>query len=148
MGRERTAAVSRRRSRLRASSITRDAVLQTVRDATAVGAGGFVDTTNQRLALRHVPAVYTPEQLGEIVIGFRAGTQTPAVTNAAAVIPTPSTPMRIKDVAEVTYDYAPPIGDAIINSRLGLLPSVAAPMGRSFACLNAFTDPCWDLHCV
>lgn len=107
--------------RLRANSITLDAVLQTVRDATAVGAGGFVDTANQRLALRHVPAVYTPEQLGEIVIGFRANTQTAAVTNPTAATPAPSTPMRIKDVAEVTYDYAPPIGDAIINSQLGLL---------------------------
>ena len=57
--------------RLRANGITLDTVLQTVRDATAVGAGGFVDTANQRLALRHVPAVYTPEQLGEIVVAYR-----------------------------------------------------------------------------
>ncbi len=54
--------------RLNNHGITLDAVLQTVRDATAVGSGGFVDTPNQRLALRHVPAVYTPEQLGEIPI--------------------------------------------------------------------------------
>ncbi|TWU47000.1 efflux RND transporter permease subunit [Rubripirellula reticaptiva] len=101
--------------RLRANSLTLDAILQTVRDATAVGAGGFVDTANQRLALRHVPAVYTPEQLGEIVVGFRAPSA--AATGPAVV----SAPLRLKDVAEVTYDYAPPIGDAIINSRLGLL---------------------------
>jgi len=109
--------------RLRANSITLDAVLQTVRDATAVGAGGFVDTANQRLALRHVPAVYTPEQLGEIVIGFQATNPGSAQSLATSATPLagPSTPMRIKDVAEVTYDYAPPIGDAIINGRLGLL---------------------------
>lgn len=111
--------------RLRASGITLDAVLQTVRDATAVGAGGFVDTANQRLALRHVPAVYTPEQLGEIVIGFRTATS-PAATATTSPTPTrvtalPTTPLRIKDVAEVSYDYAPPIGNAIINSRAGLL---------------------------
>ncbi|QDV47568.1 Cobalt-zinc-cadmium resistance protein CzcA [Stieleria neptunia] len=108
--------------RLRANNLTLDAILQTVRDATAVGAGGFVDTANQRLALRHVPAVYTPEQLGEIVVGFRGQTgnaQVPAT--GPTTIPSPGTPLRIKDVAEVTYDYAPPIGDAIINSRLGLL---------------------------
>ncbi|MCA9158649.1 MAG: efflux RND transporter permease subunit, partial [Planctomycetales bacterium] len=46
--------------RLRANNLTLDMILQTVRDATAVGAGGFVDTANQRLAVRHVPAVYTP----------------------------------------------------------------------------------------
>ncbi|TWU54470.1 Cobalt-zinc-cadmium resistance protein CzcA [Rubripirellula tenax] len=108
--------------RLRANSLTLDAVLQTVRDATAVGAGGFVDTANQRLALRHVPAIYTPEQLGEIVIAFRGASgngQLPATTTTTPA--SPGTPLRIKDIAEVAYDYAPPIGDAIINSRLGLL---------------------------
>ena len=50
--------------RLRANGVTLDVLMQAVRDATAVGAGGFVDTPNQRIALRHVPAVYTPEQLG------------------------------------------------------------------------------------
>ncbi len=105
--------------RLRANNVTLDTVLQTVRDATAVGAGGFVDTANQRLALRHVPAVYSPEQLGEIVIAFRPTTTTTNLgsTRAAA----PGTPLRIKDVAEILYDYAPPIGNAIINSRPGLL---------------------------
>ena len=108
--------------RLRANNLTLDAILQTVRDATAVGAGGFVDTANQRLALRHVPAVYTPEQLGEIVVGFRGQNGNVQVSATAPTItPSPGTPLRIRDVAEVTYDYAPPIGDAIINSRLGLL---------------------------
>ncbi|MEZ6094805.1 MAG: efflux RND transporter permease subunit [Pirellulaceae bacterium] len=38
-------------------------------------------------------------------------------------IPTVSSgsPLRIRDVAEVKFDYAPPIGDAIINNRPGLL---------------------------
>ncbi len=115
--------------RLRANQLTLDAVMQTVRDATAVGAGGFVDTANQRLALRHVPAVYTPEQLGEIVVGYRSasGSVSPAATPASSVQPfaapsrAASVPLRIKDVAEVRYDHAPPIGDAIINSRPGLL---------------------------
>ncbi|MEO8269919.1 MAG: efflux RND transporter permease subunit, partial [Aureliella sp.] len=110
--------------RLRANGLTLDTILQTVRDATAVGAGGFVDTANQRLALRHVPAVYSPKQLGEIVVGFRGFTtnaSVPAATSATNRIATPPAPLRIKDVAEVTYDYAPPIGDAIINSRPGLL---------------------------
>jgi CzcA family heavy metal efflux pump len=105
--------------RLRANSLTLDSILQTVRDATAVGSGGFVDTANQRLALRHVPAVYTPAELGEMVIGYRA-VATPSAT-AATPPPAPATPLRIKDVAQVTYDYAPPIGDAIINSQPGLL---------------------------
>lgn len=106
--------------RLRANNLTLDAILQTVRDATAVGAGGFLDTANQRLAIRHVPAVYTPEELGEIVVGFRPP-GTSATPGSILSPPAISVPLRIKDVATVAYDYAPPIGDAIINSRPGLL---------------------------
>jgi CzcA family heavy metal efflux pump len=108
---------------LRANNLTLDSILQTVRDATAVGSGGFVDTVNQRLAIRHVPAVYTPEQLAEIVVGFRTRSDSARnlANSAAPSIASPGTPLRIKDVAEVTYDYAPPIGDAIINGQLGLL---------------------------
>ncbi|MBU6238497.1 MAG: efflux RND transporter permease subunit [Planctomycetes bacterium] len=111
--------------RLNRYGITLDAVLQTARDATAVGSGGFVDTPNQRIALRQVPAVYTPEQLGEIPIrptGTRAATA--IATNNSAIANTLSasgTPLRIRDVAEVTIDHAPPIGDAIINNQPGLL---------------------------
>jgi CzcA family heavy metal efflux pump len=90
--------------RLRANNITLDAVLQTVRDATVAGAGGFIDTANQRLAIRQIPPVYTPEELGEIVVTFRNGV-----------------PLQIRDIATVVVDHAPPIGDAIINSQPGLL---------------------------
>ncbi|MDV6033240.1 MAG: efflux RND transporter permease subunit [Phycisphaera sp. RhM] len=118
--------------RLRANNVTLDSVMQTVRDATAVGAGGFVDTANQRLAMRHVPAVYTPEQLGDIVIGFRSSESQPGAAVMAATglnlsaggtgtSPSLTAPLRIRDVADVSYDHAPPIGDAIINSRPGLL---------------------------
>ena len=90
--------------RLRRHGVTLDSVLQTVREATATGAGGFVDTANQRLALRHLPAIYSPEELGAVVVAFRNGA-----------------PLRIDDVADVVIDHAPPIGDAIINGRQGLL---------------------------
>ena len=90
--------------RLRAHGIVLTQVLQAVRDATAVDAGGFVDTANQRIAIRHVPAVYSPEALGEVVVSYRNGA-----------------PLRIRDVARVVIDHAPPIGDAVINSQLGLL---------------------------
>jgi CzcA family heavy metal efflux pump len=90
--------------RLRANGITLDSVLQTLRDATHVGAGGFVDTSNQRLAIRHVPLNYSTEALGEVVVAFRNGA-----------------PVQIRDIAQVVVDHPPPIGDAIINSRPGLL---------------------------
>ncbi len=121
--------------RLRANGVTLDALMQAVRDATAVGAGGFVDTPNQRLALRHVPAVYTPEQLGEMVLAFRGNSSSAASTNSSNAGPVATTnslrpgivassggsPIRIRDVADVVVDYAPPIGNAIINNQPGLL---------------------------
>ena len=90
--------------RLRANNITLDQVSQTVRDATLAGPGGFIDTANQRLAIRQIPPVYSPEELGEIVVTYRNGV-----------------PLQIHDVASVVIDHAPPIGDAIINSQPGLL---------------------------
>ncbi len=110
--------------RLRANGVTLDALMQAVRDATTVGAGGFVDTPNQRLALRHVPAVYTPEQLGEMVLAFRSNGATTRTSGGANSGPTSNSggsPIRIRDVADVVTDYAPPIGNAIINNRPGLL---------------------------
>jgi len=121
--------------RLRANGVTLDLLMQAVRDATAVGAGGFVDTPNQRLALRHVPAVYTPEQLGEMVVAVRGGGSVVSALPASAIGATgtvnalqPGTvsssggsPIRIRDVADVIIDYAPPIGNAIINNQPGML---------------------------
>ncbi len=99
--------------RLRANGVTLDQLMQATRDATAVGAGGFVDTPNQRLAIRNVPPVFTPEQLGEMVVAYRAPQANVGLGGR--------TPIRIRDVAQVMFDHAPPIGDAIINNRPGLL---------------------------
>lgn len=101
--------------RLRAYGVTLDALMQAVRDATAVGGGGFVDTPNQRLALRHVPAVYSPEQLGEMVLSYRNAQTGSGLPSAMG------SPIRIRDVADVVMDHAPPIGNAIINNQPGLL---------------------------
>ena len=107
--------------RLRANGVTLDTLLQAVRDATAVGAGGFVDTPNQRLALRHVPAVYTPDELGEMVLSFRGTSNSIAASTRSSNGNSAGSPLRIRDVAEVVIDHAPPIGNAIINNRPGLL---------------------------
>jgi CzcA family heavy metal efflux pump len=90
--------------RLRASGVTLNQVMQAAREATAIGGGGFLDTGNQRLAIRQEPTEYSPEALGEVVVAFRG-----------------NAPVRIRDVARVVIDHAPPIGDAVINSRMGLL---------------------------
>ncbi len=81
--------------RLRANGVSLDSVLRAARDASELGAGGFVDTPNQRLAVRHLPMVHGPEDLGRALV--------------------PDSSLRLSDVAEVIEGNPPPIGDAIVG---------------------------------
>ncbi len=90
--------------RLRMHGVTLDSVLKAATDASSVGAGGFVDTPNQRLSVRHRASVKTPEDLASTVVAFRGGA-----------------PLRLGDVADVVIGHPAPIGDAIINDGPGLL---------------------------
>lgn len=90
--------------RLRAHQVTLDAVLRSASDAVVLDAGGFVDTPNQRMAVRQLSSVKSPEDLANTVVAF-----------------TGDAPLQLKDVAEVKIGSPPPIGDAIINDQLGLL---------------------------
>ena len=101
--------------RLRAVGVTLDAVNKSVTDAVAVAGGGFVDTDNQRFAVRHRAAVTTPDDLRNTVVAFRNGT-----------------PLRLGELAEVRIGNPPPIGDAVINDAPGLLLIVEKqPQGNS-----------------
>lgn len=91
-------------NRLRAHGVTLDQVIRAAGDATVLQSGGFVDTPNQRIAVRHKEAVYNPEDLERTVVDFRGGT-----------------PIRIRDVAQVVIGSPPPIGDAIIGDTYGLM---------------------------
>ncbi len=90
--------------RLQAHQVTLDAVLRAAGDAVVLDAGGFVDTPNQRLAVRQLPPVRDPEDLAQTVVAFNQGS-----------------PLRLGDVADVRIGSPPPIGDAIINDQPGLL---------------------------
>ncbi|MCB1124808.1 MAG: efflux RND transporter permease subunit, partial [Verrucomicrobiae bacterium] len=90
--------------RLKAHGVSLDAVIKAAGDATVVNAGGFIDTPNQRLAIRHLAPIITPEDLARTVVSFRDGV-----------------PLRLGDVAEVMVGNPPPIGDAVINDGPGLL---------------------------
>lgn len=89
---------------LRAHQITLDMVLKATGDSVVLDAGGFVDTPNQRIAVRQLSPVTSPEELAQTVVAFREG----------AVL-------RLGDVAEIKYGSPPAIGDAIINDVPGLL---------------------------
>ena len=79
-------------------------------DGHFVGTGGWVETPNQRLPVRHVlPLVYRsdqvdPGQLANVTVAIRNGE-----------------PVLMSDVAEVVVDHQPMVGDGIINDDLGLL---------------------------
>jgi CzcA family heavy metal efflux pump len=90
--------------RLRAFGVRLDDVLRSARDAVQPAGGGFVDTPNQRLAVRHASAVETAAELAEVPVTARG-----------------LAPLRLGDVAQVVEDHPPPIGDAVINDRPGLL---------------------------
>ena len=90
--------------RLRAHNITLNTVMQSVTKSVEPASGGFVDTPNQRLAIRHELTVNTAETLGETIVAFR--------NNA---------PLTLGEVADVRVGSPPPIGDAIINDVPGIL---------------------------
>jgi len=103
--------------RLRSNEVTLAEVVQAARQALIVGAGGFVDTPNQRLAIFHGQAIETPDELARVPIALRGGGV-----------------LTIGDVADVVEGHAQMIGDAVINDGPGLLLIVEKqPWGNTFA---------------
>ncbi|MCC8392841.1 efflux RND transporter permease subunit [Paraburkholderia sp. MMS20-SJTR3] len=101
-------------ARLAAIGVTLAEVQQAAADAVVVTGGGFVDTPNQRIAVRHPSFVQTPEDLARAVVKLVDGA-----------------PVRLGDVAEVVEGHAAPIGSAIINERDGLLLIVEKQQGAN-----------------
>jgi CzcA family heavy metal efflux pump len=102
--------------RLQRNGVTLDELVAATQAATSLVTGGFVDTPNQRLAVRHVSALATPADLAGSVLALRGGV-----------------PLRIGDVAEVVEGNPAPIGDAVINDGPGILLIVEKePWGNTF----------------
>jgi CzcA family heavy metal efflux pump len=100
--------------RLRASNVTLQQLETAAREGTAVGAGGYLETPQQRIAVAHAAAVTSTADLAQVVID-----QGPAPATQGR--PRSSNALRIGDVADVVEGVPPPIGDAIINDIPGLL---------------------------
>lgn len=79
-------------------------LLQYANGGTSVGTGGFIETPNQRLGVRHVLPVVAPADLAQVPIQDGKGRL-----------------MRLGGVAEVKEDHQPLIGDAVINGGPGLM---------------------------
>jgi CzcA family heavy metal efflux pump len=69
--------------------------------ASTPGTGGFIDTPNQRLGIRHVLPITTAEDLAKVSVE--------------------GSTKRLGDVANVVEDHQPLIGDAVTNDGAGLI---------------------------
>jgi CzcA family heavy metal efflux pump len=69
-----------------------------------VGTGGFIDTPNQQLSVRHVLPIVTPRDLAQVSIDGATGQG-----------------LQLGDVSNVVEGHQPLIGDAVINDGPGLL---------------------------
>ncbi len=104
-------------SLMRAHNVTLDDVMDTTSEALDVGllrygrAGktridGMLDTPNQRLVIYHKSPVFSPEHLAEVPLSLKGRL---------------AEPPKLRDVAKVTWDTWPLIGDAVINDGVGLM---------------------------
>ncbi len=127
--------------KMAAHGVTLDTVERTASDAldsgalqfsngAIVGAGGFIDTRSQRVQVAHVLSIQTTDALARMPLEDQpkaapkqplAGEpQTGPESRVVSVSPTAPT-LRLADVATIVEDNQPVIGDAVINSKPGLL---------------------------
>jgi Cu/Ag efflux pump CusA len=110
-------------ARLAANKVTLGQVISTVGNAQLVsplsylnastpGTGGFVDTPNQRLSIRHILPFGEPKNLGEVPIDR-------------------SRDLDVGDVASVVEGHQPMIGDAVVSNGSGLLLAIDKLPGAS-----------------
>jgi CzcA family heavy metal efflux pump len=107
--------------RMREHRVTLDEVMEATADSLDVGlfqfsdghhvgTGGWLDTPNQRLQVRHVLPIakkydaVTPDPLANMPLAVRNGKQ-----------------LVLKDVADVVIDHQPMVGDGVVNGAPGLL---------------------------
>jgi CzcA family heavy metal efflux pump len=105
-------------ARMRAYDVSLNEVMDVTADAldvgllqysegSVIGTGGFIDTPNQRLGIRSVVGIRTPEDLAQVPIRDRKKPD--------------GTPLRLSDVGDVVWDTWPLFGDAVINGGPGLM---------------------------
>jgi CzcA family heavy metal efflux pump len=108
--------------RLKAKHVTLDQVISTTGNAlwvspltflnaSAPGTGGFIDSPQQRLEVRHVFPISKPQDLAKVTVE--------------------GTNLRLSDVATVVEDHQPLIGDNLLNDDSSLLIVVDKLPGAS-----------------
>ncbi|HVF15200.1 MAG TPA: efflux RND transporter permease subunit [Acidimicrobiales bacterium] len=96
-------------------------------EASTPGTGGFIESPQQRLGVRHVSPIESAADLAQVAVAGRttlAAPTAPAIdeTTGEPVPPPPPPPqLRLGDVAQVVEDHQPLIGDALVNNGPGLV---------------------------
>ncbi len=98
--------------RLMTYGLTLQQVLAAARQATGVRGAGFLEGSNQRLAIRTEGQLRTPAQLAQVPVAWRAGV-----------------PVRLGDVATVRDGMQPPVGAASIDGQRGVMLVIESQYG-------------------
>jgi Cu/Ag efflux pump CusA len=99
---------------VRAHGLTLADVAATARTATTLRGAGFVETSNQRMALDATTGVRTALDLGATVVASAGGI-----------------PVRLSDVATIVEGPAPRFGDAIVQGEPGVLLTLSSAYGAN-----------------
>src|SRR4051812_42192169 len=99
--------------RLAAFDLTLTDVLDAAKSATGVRGAGFIDTPGQRIVIQTSGQMFTPEELGDVV-----------VRKSAPVV-------RIRDVALARLGAEPKFGDTLIMGRAGVLVTMSSQYGAN-----------------
>lgn len=106
-------------NRLRDARVTQEDVIAAAGDALWVspltflkssspGTGGWIDNKNQRLTVQHQMPIETPEDMAKVAV------------SPAHLMLTGKT-MALGEVAEVTFDHPPVIGDSVVGNGDGIM---------------------------
>jgi len=101
-------------------------------EASTPGTGGFIESPQQRLGVRHVSPIESAADLAKVAVVGRTPSPVTAVEGAPVEgapvegapvdgVPPPPTQLRLGDVAQVVEDHQPLIGDALVNNGPGLV---------------------------
>lgn len=101
-------------AKLIAHELSIDDLLNAARRATGVRGAGFIDTRNQRIIIRSEGQSLTPADIASVVVAHQ-----------------PTGNVLIGDVAQVVNGAAPPISDASIDGRRGVIVNVNAQYGAN-----------------
>jgi len=99
--------------RLAAFDLTLTEVIEAARAATGVRGAGFIETPAQRVVIQTSGQVFTPEELGAVV-----------VRKGAPVV-------RLRDVARVQIGHEPKFGDALVMGKPGVLLTLSSQFGAN-----------------